>query len=509
MSSRVLRSMMAPGLLALALAGCSLAPRYERPVAPIPQQYPDQSASAREKGGLSAHAIAPSATGAAGLGWRQFFRDPRLIALIGIALNNNRDMRIAVQRVLEARAQYGIQDSNRLPTLGIGGNGTIQGQPANLRSNGAAGGSVSRYYQAGLGTTAFQLDFFGRLKNLSQVAYQQYLASEQAQRTVHITLVAQVAGAYFNLRAAEQQADLLQKTLASRQQTFNLVQSQFKAGVASTLDLNQAQSLLDSGRADQAAAIRAQSQARNALQLLVGEPIPDNLPQGAVFGKDQLLVAIPVGLPSDLLERRPDIMGAENNLRAADANIGAARAAFFPSISITGLLGFASPALGGLFQAGQHYWSLAPQITQPLFAGGVSGGLDLAKASQKEAVAQYEKTIQTAFREVADALAGEATYSQQLDALRSLEQSNIQTLKLSKLRYTSGIDSFLQVQTAEVNLYTAQISFLQTGLNSLVNRVALYQALGGGWLENSATPSVPAGAGVLPVAADAAPGKTQ
>ncbi|MEO6986442.1 MAG: efflux transporter outer membrane subunit [Paralcaligenes sp.] len=506
MSSRVLRSTMAPGLLALALAGCSLAPRYERPVAPIPQQYPDRSASASEKGGLSAQIVTPAVTQTADLGWRQFFRDPRLIALLGIALNNNRDMRIAVQRVLEARAQYGIQDSNRLPTIGIGGNAQIQGQPANLRANGADSNSVTRYYQAGIGTSAFVLDFFGRLKNLSQAAYQQYLASEQAQRTVHITLIAQVAGAYFNLRAAQQQAALLEKTLASRQQTFNLVRSQFNAGVASTLDLNQAQSLLDSGRADQAASIRSQAQARNALQLLVGEPIPDNLPPGAVFGRDQLLVAIPVGLPSDLLERRPDIMGAENNLRAADANIGAARAAFFPTISITGLLGFASPALGGLFQNSQRYWSLAPQITQPLFAGGVSGGLDLAKASQKEAVAQYEKTIQTAFKEVADALAGEATYTQQLDALRSLEQSNIQTLKLSQLRYTSGVDSFLQVQTAEVNLYTAQLSFLQTGLNSLVNRVALYQALGGGWLENSATPAVSATPGVLP-AASAAPGK--
>ncbi len=499
MSSRVLRSMMAPGLLTLALAGCSLAPRYERPAAPIPQQYPDQSASAREKGGLSAQAVAPAVTNAADLGWRQFFRDPRLVALIGIALDNNRDMRIAVQRVLEARAQYGIQDSNRLPTLGLGGNAQIQRNPVNLRSNGAASDSVNRYYQAGVGTTAFELDFFGRLKNLSQAAYEQYLASEQAQRAVHITLIAQVAGAYFNLRAAQEQADLIEKTLASRQQTFNLVQAQFKAGVASTLDLNQAQSLLDSTRADQAAVVRSQSQAQNALQLLVGEPIPGNLPRGAVFGKDQLLVAIPVGLPSDLLERRPDIMGAENNLRAANANVGAARAAFFPRISITGLLGFASPALGGLFQSGQRFWSFAPQITQPLFSGGVSGGLDLAKASKNEAVAQYEKTIQTAFSEVADALAGEATYSQQLDALRSLEQSNLQTLKLSQLRYTSGIDSFLQVQTAEVGLYTAQLSFLQTGLNSLVNRVALYKALGGGWLENSAT------AGASPVAAVAAP----
>ncbi|GAB2904623.1 efflux transporter outer membrane subunit [Paralcaligenes sp. KSB-10] len=487
MSPRAFRLTAMPALLVLVLAGCSLAPKYERPQAPIPGQYPDQSASAREKGGLSAHAIAPSVTVSADLGWRQFFRDPRLVALVGIALDNNRDMRVAVQSVLEARAQYGIQESARLPTLGIGGNAQIQRNTDSVMAGTEGLGRVSRSFQAGVGMSSFELDFFGRIKNLSEAAYQQYLASKQAQRTVQINLIGQVAEAYFNLRAAEQQSDLVQKTLVSREQTYTLVQSLFNAGVASSLDVNQAKSQLDSARADLASIARSQSQARNALQLLLGEQIPSNLPAGAVFGKDQLLAAIPVGLPSDLLERRPDIMGAENNLLAANANIGAARAAFFPNISITGLLGFASPALGGLFQSGNRFWSFSPQITQPLFSGGVSGNLDLAKARKNIAVAQYEKTIQTAFREVADALAGEATYTNQLDALRSQESSTAETLKLARVRYENGIDSFLQVQTAAVDLYAVQRNFLQTGLDSLLNRVELYKALGGGWLENSTT----------------------
>lgn len=479
MSQRVFRLTFLPVLIALALAGCSLAPKYERPVAPIPAQYPDQPDKAQ--------AVAPSVAASADLGWRQFFRDPQLVALIGIALDNNRDMRVAVQRVQEARAQYGIADSSRYPTIGVGANAQIQHNPPDLRSpRGSSTDSVSRYYQAGVGMTSFELDFFGRLKNLSQAAYQQFLATEQAQRTVHINLIAQVAEAYFSLRAAEQQSALTSQTLAAREKSYSLVNSTFKAGVASALDLNQAKTQLDSVRADLATVRRTEARAQNALLLLLGESIPKDVPKAAVFDQSQLLAAIPVGLPSDLLQRRPDILGAENALLAANANIGAARAAFFPNISMTGLLGFASPALGGLFSSGNYFWSFAPQIQAPIFSGGgLSGNLDLAKARKNIAVAQYEQVIQTAFREVADALAGEATYSHQLDALRSFEQSASETLRLAQLRYDSGVDSFLQVQTAEISLYTAQQTLLRTGLDSLTNRVELYKALGGGWLKDS------------------------
>ncbi|SHI21660.1 efflux transporter outer membrane subunit [Pollutimonas bauzanensis] len=483
MSQDVFKRAAFPALIMLALAGCSLAPKYERPAAPVPGQYPDQAA-VKNSGPGSAQAVAPNAGYSSDLGWSEFFRDPQLKALIGLSLANNRDMRIAVQRVQEARAQFGIVESDRLPTLGIGGNAQVTHNPENLRMNGAD--SVTRYYQAGVGMTAFELDFFGRVKNLSEAAYQQYLATAQATRTVHINLVAQVAEAYFRLRTAQQLDTLMQKTLESRQNTYALVKARYDAGVASALDLSQAKTQLDTVRADRAGIKRSQAQALNALQLLLGVEIPAGLPPAAVFGRDQVLAAIPVGLPSDLLERRPDIMGAENALLAANANIGAARAAFFPNISITGLLGFASPQLGGLFGSGQHYWQFAPQLQMPIFSGGVSGNLDLAEARNHIAVAQYEKTIQTAFREVADALAGEATYDSQLEALRALEASASETLKLATLRYETGIDSFLQVQNAEVDLYTTQQTFFQIGMESLMNRVELYKALGGGWLEASA-----------------------
>ncbi|OWT65517.1 efflux transporter outer membrane subunit [Candidimonas nitroreducens] len=516
MSPRSFRYAGVSAATALMLAGCSLAPDYQRPAAPVAQQYPDlqqAAAGAAREGTQSAAAATPQVAHTADLGWRQFFRDPRLQALIGIALENNRDMRIAVQNVLAAQAQYGIQAGARLPTIGLQGSSTITSSSQSVRRANGASTRMSRSLQAGVGISSFELDFFGRIKNLTKAAYEQYLATQEAQRTVQISLIGEVAQAYFNLRSAEQQADLLRKTMQSRQSTYDLVQSTFNNGVASALDVAQAKAQLDASRADLQATLRAQSQARNALQLVLGEPIPADLPAGAVFGRDQMLSAVPIGLPSDLLERRPDIMQAEHNLKAADANIGAARAQFFPNISITALLGLASPALSGLFQAGNGMWSFSPTITQPLFAGGsLAGNLDLAKANQKIAVAQYEKAIQTAFREVADALAGEATYSSQLDALRSEQTESQRALDLAQIRYKSGVDSFLQVQTAAVNLYAVQSSFLQAGLDSLVNRVNLYKALGGGWLENSGAPAAaaaqaPAGqAGGAP--ATAAPQKT-
>jgi len=473
MNQRYQRLSLPAFLVALTLSGCSLAPRYERPEAPIPGQYSGMLAPAQTE------------TAAADLGWRQFFHDPRLLSLIDLALANNRDLRVAIGRVEEAKAQYGIQQSDRFPTLGIGGNAQIQRNPENLRTS-ATSPSVNRYFQAGVGSTAFELDFFGRVRNLSEAAYQQYLATEEARRTVHIALVAQVAEAYFTLRSAQEQAALVQKTLKSRQATYDLVKVRFDNGVAGALDLNQALGQLESARADAQAVQRLQAQSENALRLLVGRELPNDLPAPAPFGRDQIMAAIPVGLPSALLERRPDIISAEHALKGANANVGAARAAFFPKISLTGLLGFASPSLGGLFGGGQEFWSLQPQLTMPIFSGGVSGGLDLAKARKNIAVSQYEKTIQTAFREVSDALAGEQTYSSQLDALRAQETAAAKSLELAQLRYENGVDSFLQVQTAEVTLYGAQIQFLQTGLASLMNRVELYKALGGGWLADSA-----------------------
>ena len=455
--------------LCLALGACSLAPTYQRPATPVPSQYP--GATAQE----SVASLPP---------WRDFFRDARLQALIALALNNNRDLRIAVQRVDQARAQFGIAQSSQLPTIGVQGTGQSTRLPPNMRNGGADSPSVTNNYIAGVGMTAFELDFFGRVRNLSEAAYQQYLSTDEARRTVQLTLIAQTAEAYFNLRSAQSMLDLMNKTLQARQGTLKLVQARFDAGVASDLDLAQAQGQVDSVKADQVAAERAMAQANNALQLLLGTTPPADLPAPAPFGGAQLVSALPAGLPSQLLERRPDIIGAEHDLKAADAQIGAARAAFFPRITLTGLLGFASPELGALFGGSQRYWQYSPQIQMPIFSGGVKGGLDYAKASQRIAVASYEKAIQTAFREVADGLAGEATYSRQLDALRSTEAAALRSLKLAQLRYETGVDSFLQIQSAQIALYGVQQQFIQVGASALANRVELYKALGGGWDSN-------------------------
>ncbi|PPA75022.1 multidrug transporter [Achromobacter spanius] len=498
MKALMIKQSALSAFVAVALAGCSLAPDYQRPDALVTGAWPDQPKvqyggynNPTSLGTQPASAVVPEAgTPAADLGWREFFRDPRLQSLISLALVNNRDLRVAVQRVEEARAQYGVQRGAQWPSIGAGIQGQRQHLPANMRAGGPDSSSISSSYQAGIGLTTFEIDLFGRLRNLSEAAYQQYLSTEQAQKTVQITLVGSVAQSYFNYRAAEVQLDLTQRTLASRQESYDLVKRRFDGGVASELDLNQSKSLLDTASSDLAQLARARAQALNAMVLLVGAPLPADLPPAAPFGRDQLLATVPSGLPSDLLERRPDILAAENQLLSANANIGAARAAFFPTISLTGLLGVASPSLGDLFKGGQGYWSFSPSITTPLFAGGsIREGLNLAKARDNIAVAQYEQTIQQAFREVSDALAGEATYGAQLDAQRALQESSSRTLELSNLRYTNGIDSYLQVQTAQVDFFNAQLSLVQTGLAALINRVELYKALGGGWEETTKEPT--------------------
>ena len=482
--------------VAAILGGCSLAPDYHRPESPVPGDWPTQPkvqiGSAAGQVSLSeqpASAVAPASTvPAADIGWREFFHDPRLQALIELALVNNRDLRVAVESVEEARAQYGVQRGAQWPSIGAGIEGSRQHLPRNMRVDPSE--SISSSYQAGIGMTSFEIDLFGRLRNLSEAAYQSYLATEQSQRSVHITLVGAVAQSYFTMRAAEVQLELTRKTLDSRQASYDLVKRRFDGGVSSEMDLNQSKSLLDSASADLAQLARLRAQSVNALTVLVGVPLPADLPPAAEFGRDQLLATIPAGLPSDLLERRPDIMAAENNLKAANANIGAARAAFFPTISLTALLGVASPSLDTLFDGGQGTWSFSPSITTPIFAGGsIRENLNVAKARNNIAVAQYEQTIQQAFQEVSDALAGEATYGAQVESLRSLQNSTGRTLELSNLRYVNGVDSYLQVQSAQVDYFSAQLSLVQAGLAALNNRVALYKALGGGWSEVAPTAS--------------------
>ncbi len=458
---------------ALVLAGCSLAPTYEQPEAPIPGEYPQVGASETE--------LAQADSEFNELDWDQFFNDPQLKELIDVALENNRDVRIALDRVLEAQAQFGIARSDQFPAFGIGGSGEVTRMPSEMRIAGPESPAISRTFQAGVGMTAFELDFFGRLKNLSESAFQQFLATAESQRTVQINVIAAVAESYLRWRAAQTMLQLTEQTEKSRRETLNLVTHLYEVGTASALDLEQARLQLDTVRADLKEMQRQLSLAKNALELVLGTSMPDDLPESIEFSQDQIISSIPVGLPSSLLVRRPDIRAAEHQLKAAYANVGAARAAFFPQISLTGLFGLASPSFSRLFRSGNDFWQYSPQITMPLFSGGVEGAYDLAKARQNIAVSEYEKTIQTAFKEVADALAGEATYQEQLDAMRAMERSAAESLRLANLRYETGIDSFLQVQTAEVNLYGTQLQFVQIGLESLLNRLNLYKALGGGW----------------------------
>lgn len=476
-------------VLTAALAGCSLAPHYEQPAAPVAVNWPIPEGTTAA---VPAAADAAEAPAAAGIGWRQFFGDARLRQLITMALENNRDLRVAVLNIEAARAQYRIQRSELAPSVGVGATGTRQRTPAEL--NGTDSAIIGTQYQVGVSMPSFEIDFFGRVRSLSDAALAQYLATEETRRNVQIVLISQVAEAWLNLTAGDAQLALVRQTLASREQSFDLVQRRYDGGVASELDLNQAQSLLDSARSDLQAFTRTRAQALNALVLLTGLPaMPADLATAPEFGAQNILADIPTGVPSTVLLARPDVLGAEQQLRAANANIGAARAAFFPSISLTGMFGTASTQLGNLFGGGSLAWSFAPQITLPLFTGGsLQSQLDLAEVRKNIAVAQYEQAIQQGFREVADALAGRATYAQQIDAQRRLVASAQRSLDLSNRRYESGIDSFLQVQDAERTLFSAQQQLVQTRLAELVNRVALYKALGGGWVEN--TGQVPGGA---------------
>lgn len=472
----------APLAFVALLSACSFIPEYTRPASPVAVEWP----------------IPPMGTGvqydesvaAAGVGWRQFFQDPHLRELIALALEHNRDLQVALLNIEAARAQFQVQRAALGPSVGVGATGARQRTPGELSPSGSA--VTSSQYQVGIALSQFEIDLFGRVRSLSQAALSQYLASEESQRNVQIVLVSQVAEAYLNLLASNAQLALTESTLKSRQESYDLVQRRYDAGVGSALDLNQAQTLLDTTRSDRQASLRARAQALNALALLTGTTALPELPTGRQgFSQNQILADIPTGLSSAVLLTRPDVLAAEHQLLAANANIGAARSAFFPTISLTGMFGTASAQLSNLFGSGSLAWSVTPQITTPIFAGGsLRGQLALAEVRKDIRVAEYERTIQQAFREVSDALAGTATYTEQIAAQSSLVAASERSRDLSQLRYDSGIDSYLQVQDAERTLFAAQQQLVQTQLQELTNRVALYKALGGGWLENTAVPAI-------------------
>ena len=412
---------------------------------------------------------------AADIGWRDFFVDSRLQELIARSLDNNRDLRVAVLNVERARAQYRVQRADRLPSVGVGGAMT-RSDPSPLNGR----------YSVELGIADFELDLFGRVRSLSNAALQRYFAQAEARRSAQLSLIAEVANVYLTLAADRELLKIAQQTLKAHKESYALTEKRHALGAVSALDLHQARTLIETARADTARFAGLVAQDINALSLLVGAPVEAALLPDGVDAQVTGLGALPADLPSEVLLRRPDVLQGEHQLRATNANIGAARAAFFPSITLTGSIGTASNELSGLFDGGTRTWSFIPQINLPIFQGGrLQGNLGVAKADRDIALAQYEKAIQTGFREVADALALTQTLAEERQAQRALVDAAASAEQLSRERYEAGYDNYLVQLDAQRTLYAAQQGLISTGLAEQANRVTLYKVLGGGWKERS------------------------
>ncbi len=461
-------SVLAIALAAVALSACTLAPRFERPALPVARAWPAEVAS-----------TTGTAASAGDLAWRQVFQDPRLQGVIDLALRENRDLRVAMGDIEKARAQYRVQRAELLPSIDAVASETRLHTPAAISQTGAA--LDTDQYSATVGFSAYELDLFGRVRSLSAAALQSFFAVQENRRTAQISLIAEVAGDYLTLAADQDQLKIVRDTLASREDGLRLSRKRFEAGATSQLDLRQFETLTEQSRSDLAEAVARVNQDRNALRLVVGAEIPaDQAPQGDVAAIP-LLADLPAGLPSEVLTRRPDVLAAEHTLEAQNADIGAARAAFFPRITLTGSTGSASNDLDGLFRAGTGSWSFVPQISLPLFAGGANiANLKGAKAGRDIAVAQYEKAVQTAFREAADALAVQATIRDRVSAQTRLVAAATDSQTLSQARYDRGVDSYLNLLDAQRTLYAARQTLLAAQLAEAANRVSLYKALGGG-----------------------------
>ena len=453
--------------VSLVLGGCSLAPDYERPAAPMAAQWKQPA--------VSAHSAAAT------LDWPLFVTDAALRSLVELALTNNRDLRQSLLNVEAARALYRIQRADQLPGVGLQGGSARQRLPADLSGSGRAG--VQGSYQVGLGVTAFELDLFGRVRNLSQAALEDYLATEEAAHAARISLVAEVIAAYLTRQGAEQRLLLTSETLATREVSLRLAAERRRAGTATALDYQEALGLTEQSRAEQARIDREFRQADNALTLLIGvSDLSPHLPQRS----DQRLLLVQelaAGTPSDLLIHRPDILAAEHRLRARSADIGAARAAFFPQISLTGLFGTASADLSDLFRSGQRTWSFVPQLTLPIFnAGRNRANLDLATVRRDIAVADYEKAIQTAFREVSDALAATDTLRREEAARQTLAAASSEALRLAEARWRAGVDSHLRYLDAQRSDFANQALLIEIRTQRQIALATLFKTLGGGWL---------------------------
>jgi outer membrane protein, multidrug efflux system len=489
------------------LSACTMMPHYERPQSPVPNRWPADAtahaARAAAAPGVKAPGTdaAPRSVSADQIGWRDFFTDPRLQSLIAIALDNNRTLRIAVLNVSASEAQFRIERGNLFPAISASGSGLAERLPANggIPLGGAGGSSGSalvpsgagpttfRYNTAGIGFTNYELDLFGRQRSLTTQAFEQYLAQGESRRSTQISLVAEVASDYFAVLADEALVKLTRETLQSESESYELTKAMYEHDTTTLLSLRQAESAVDAARASLAQYQRQLAQDTHALTLVLGQEIPADLPSGKDLNADGLLEEVPAGLPSDLIAHRPDILSAEHTLRAANADIGAARAAFFPEIQLTASGGTASGRLSSLFRAGTGTWTFAPTITLPIFNGGQNvANLDLAHVGKNIAVTQYELAIQTAFREVSDALSARGTYVEQRQAQEALVAADAEAFRLAQMRFRSGVDSYLATLDAERSLYSAQQGLVSVRQAELANRVTLYKALGGGWRQHTA-----------------------
>jgi multidrug efflux system outer membrane protein len=459
-------------VLALTIvAGCQLAPPNVRPASPTPDAFPAAYAGDSVPG-----AQAPT------IGWREFIPDPRLDALIATALENNRDLAIAVGRIEEARGLYRIQNADRLPTIGASGSAT-RGRAS---ATGAEGGMPVEFdrYSIDVGVSGFELDFWGRVRNLSEAARSEYLATVQAQRAARLSLIRAVAGTYLDSQEAAERIRLAEATVESRREGLRIAQVRYEAGITSELDFRQAESLLTDAETQLAGLRLTRARSENALTVLVGGPIDTVLPAPLPLTQQMSTTPVAAGLPSTLLTARPDIIAAEEQLRAARANIGAARAAFFPTISLTGIFGFASSALGDLVGSDGETWSFGPSINLPIFDGGRRrGNLTVQEAREDIAIANYQRVIQTAFQEVSDALAGRRYLAEQVASQERGTQAQRQIAALAQIRYNEGVVNFLEVLDAQRNLFAAEQALLQLRRAEAENLVDLYVALGGGMIE--------------------------
>lgn len=426
------------------------------------------------------------------MGWRQFFPDPGMQRLIELALANNRDLRVAALNVQATQAQYRVQRATLFPSVSLTGLEQVEKYPSGVSATqGAAagvstGGQTIRFYEAGVGFTSYEIDFFGKIRSLNRVAFEKYLSTEETRRSTQLSLIAQVVSAYLAVLADETILKVTRETLQSQTASYDLTKRSLDAGTTTALAFRQAASTVDTAKANLAAYTRQAAQDRNALVLLIGDSLPEDLSFDADLGTVNLSADLPAGIPSQVLANRPDVLAAEHTLIAANADIGAARAAFFPSITLTGSYGSASTQLSGLFKAGSSAWTFSPQISLPIFTGGANkANLDLSKIEKDINVAQYEKALQTAFREVDDALAARQTLDDQLAAQRAVLEDTSQSYQLADLRFKSGVDSFLPVLDAQRALYAAQQSVISLELVRLQNMATLYKALGGGMQEAS------------------------